>query len=63
MAQSRIVISSGFWSRNVLGLALAGAIELSAGMGLAGEGVPPPPPLQPVHKPVSSTKVRAVFCA
>lgn len=47
MAQSRIVISSGFWSRNFLGLALAGALIFPVIAAAQAPSQPAPPPTNP----------------
>src|SRR5579863_1847946 len=47
MAQSRIAMSSGFWSRNILGLALAAAFVFPVIAAAQAPSQPAPPPANP----------------
>jgi len=54
MAQSRIVIGSGFWSRNILGLALAAALVFPVMAAAQAPSQPAPPPANPAPQTAPS---------
>src|ERR1700747_2648701 len=54
MAQSRIIIGSGFWSRNTLGFALAAALVFPVMAAAQAPSQPAPPPANPAPQTAPS---------